>query len=120
MKKFLNGFLYALRGIRWALATQVHMRIHVFIFALVLAAGAILGISPVEWALVMAVSALVMTAELLNSAVEEICNHLWPHKDQRAAVVKDVAAGAVLMAAAGAAAVGLCVFGPPLLRLAGL
>jgi diacylglycerol kinase len=95
------------------------MRIHAVALGLVVVSGFFLGLSRLEWALVLGVSALVITSELLNTAIEEICNHLWSRPDPRAAVVKDVAAGAVLIAALGALAVGLCVFGPRVLRLLG-
>lgn len=93
------------------------MRIHLTALGFVIVSGAILNLTPLEWAVVLGVSVLVITAELLNTAIEEISNYLWPHTDPRAAIVKDVAAGAVLVAALGAVAVGVWVLGPRLLKL---
>lgn len=63
-----------------------------------------------EWAALLAVVALVLAAEAVNTAVEQVVNLASPRRRTRARVAKDVAAGAVLLCAAGALAAGLFLF----------
>jgi diacylglycerol kinase (ATP) len=113
----IASFRHALRGLAELLATQHNARIHAAATLAVCALGGLLGISAGEWlALVLAISA-VWSAEAMNTAFESLCDLVSP--DQRPSVrrAKDVAAGAVLVSAAGAATVGLIVFGPRLVDL---
>ena len=75
-------------------------------------AGVLLGISRLEWALVALAVAGVWTAELVNTAIEALTDLASPAYHPLAGKAKDVAAGAVLLAALGALAVGALVFGP--------
>lgn len=106
------GFRHALRGARWALRTQVNVRIH--------AAAAVAALAAAAWlrapaAPVLAAIGLVLVAELMNTAIEELVNLVSPERHPLAGRAKDLAAGGVLLAAATAVAVGLAVLGPPLL-----
>ena len=62
---------------------------------------------PLWWALVMLASAGVIAAELLNTAIEHLADHLHPQLHAKIRIVKDCAAAAVLVAALGALAVAL-------------
>ena len=118
---YLNGrlrsFGHAFRGLKVLLQTQHNARIHAAATLLVLAAGALFGISPVEWALVALAVASVWTAEALNTAIEFLVDLASPELHPLAAKAKDVAAGAVLVAAIGSLIVGVLVFGPHVLKL---
>ena len=72
-------------------------------------AGAVLRLPPAAWAVVFLAIALVVAAELLNAAVESVVDLVSPEDHPLAKRAKDIAAAAVLVAAAGAVAVGLCV-----------
>ena len=111
--RFQRSVGLALRGCAHAWRTQAHLRFEGLV-ALV-AIGAALALGTGVAAIVLA-SALVLVAELVNTAVEATVDLVAPDPDPRAAVAKDVAAGAVLVAALGAVGVGLAVFGPPLVR----
>ncbi|HLQ74042.1 MAG TPA: diacylglycerol kinase family protein [Bacillota bacterium] len=111
-KKGFIGFKYAWNGIKEVLKTERNMRIHVTLFTIILIASIILRISTVEWLFVLSVSALVLTTEMINSVIERITDYLFPHSDERAKHMKDIAAGAVLIAAVFAAIVGLIIFLP--------
>jgi len=109
-RSLLYSFDYAIRGIVYALRTQRNMRWHFLVSALVFTAALALRVSGLELiALVFAV-ALVLTAELVNTAVETTVDLAVEGYDPLAAVAKDVAAGAVLIASVAAVAVGYVVF----------
>ena len=101
----------------YALATQPNFRIElaVGLVAIVLAVLLAAPLAPVLLA-----CALVLSLEVLNTAVEATVDLVSPDHHEVARVAKDCAAGAVLLASIGAAAVGLVTLGPPLLdRLGG-
>jgi diacylglycerol kinase (ATP) len=118
---YLNGrlrsFAHAFRGLRVLVQSQHNARIHALATVLVVAAGALLRISPTEWILVALAVACVWMAEALNTAIEFLVDLASPDLHPLAAKAKDVAAGAVLIAAVGSLIVGALVFGPPILKL---
>jgi len=117
MVERIASFGHALRGIAELVKTQPNAWIHAAATCLVCALAAILGISAREWlAVVLAISS-VWSAEALNTAFESLCDAVSPDRDPRVRRAKDVAAGAVLVSATGAATVGLIVFAPRLLHL---
>jgi diacylglycerol kinase (ATP) len=113
----IASFGYALRGIAELLRTQPNAWIHAVatLFACALAAG--FGISAGEWLAVVLAIAAVWSAEAMNTAFESLCDAVSPDRDPRVRRAKDVAAGAVLVSATGAATVGIIVFAPRLLQL---
>ncbi len=112
MKKRFRSFKYAMRGIWTLLATQINARIHLAALATVVAAGFIIGISLGEWALITLSVAMVFSAEAMNSALEFLADHTAPEWHDLVQKAKDLAAGAVLLAAVAALVVGLLVFVP--------
>jgi len=110
MKKFIQSFSFAISGIRKALSGQRNMRIHVGIAMLVLAAGVYVELSAVDWCFVALAIGLVMSTELMNTAVESLVDLVEPRHHPVAGKIKDIAAGAVLVAAIAAAAIGCIVF----------
>ena len=113
----LRSFGHAFRGLMLLLGTQPNARIHALATVLVLAAGALFGISPVEWALIALAVLCVWATEALNTAIEFLVDLVSPELHPLAAKAKDVAAGAVLVAAIGSLIVGILVFGPYILKL---
>ncbi len=115
LKRRLQSFVYAGRGV-WLLRSEPNARIHLLATAFALIAGAALGLSGLEWALIVVAIALVLTAEALNTAIEQLANALMPNHHPLVGSAKDLGAGAVLIAAVGAAVIGVLVLGPHLLR----
>jgi len=108
----LRSFVYAGRGIRTMLASQHNAWIHVAATGAVMASGLFVGITRLEWcALVLAIVS-VWTAEAINTAFEFLCDVASPEFHPLVEKAKDVAAGAVLLSALGAAGVGAVVFAP--------
>jgi len=108
---FARSLALAGRGLRFAWGSQPHLRFESLLAALALAASAWLGEG---WLSVLLASGLVLTAEVVNTAVEAVVDLVSPDHHPLAARAKDVAAGGVLLASGCALVVGLTVFGPPL------
>lgn len=110
-------FRYAAEGVMYALRTQVNMRIHVAVALLVIVAGLTLHISRLDWLFVCVAIAIVIVAELFNTAVEAAVDLISPDIHPLAKAAKDTAAGAVLLAAVFAVIIGIFVFYRPMLTL---
>jgi diacylglycerol kinase (ATP) len=117
MQARVNSFTYAFRGIGILLRSQVNARIHLVATVIVVGAGVWLQLSASDWGLVTLAIAAVWVAEGFNTAIEFLVDLVSPEVHPLAGKIKDVAAGAVLMAAFGAVVVGLLIFGPPIMRL---
>lgn len=113
-----RSFGFAWEGIAYTFKTQRNFQIHVAIAAITVALGACLSLSLVEWALVSTLIGLVLFAELANTAIEVLVDHLTLGQyDPTAKIVKDVAAGAVLISALAATLAGMVIFTPHVLKL---
>ena len=115
MKDRWRAFGYALAGLVHLLRSQPHARFHLAATIVVVAVGGWLGLSALGWGLIVFAIGLVWVAEALNTAIEETVDLASPDRHPKAKAAKDVAAAAVLLAAATAVAVGLVVLGPPLI-----
>ena len=116
MKKFLISVRCAFSGIRYALATERNIRVHLVIFTLVLIASIILEISIIEFLLILIISAVNFSLELTNTAIERLADKVSPEYNEQIGVVKDIMAGAVLVSSIFAFTVGLIIFFAPLLK----
>ncbi len=111
-----RSFRFAARGVGVMLSSQHNAWIHAVATVAAIGAGAVLGLSALEWCALIFVMVAVWVAEALNTAFELLCDVASPEFHPLVERSKDVAAGAVLLASIGAAAVGLLVLGPPLWR----
>lgn len=114
IRRLRDSFSYAVKGLLEMCRRERNLRIQLFILAGAVAAGLILRISAIEWAAVILSGAAVVSAEMLNTALEALADIVSPGYDHRVRFLKDAAAGAVLVMAIAAAAVGLIVFLPKL------
>ncbi len=110
----LRSVRYAVRGVRTMVAGQHNAWVHATATAAVIAAGLALHVSAGEWCWLVLATAGVWTAEALNTAFEFLCDVASPEFHPAVEKAKDVAAGGVLLSAAGAVAIGLLVMGPHL------
>lgn len=106
------SFGHSVRGIWAALRSEFHMQVHAAATVVVCGLGFYYQLNRLEWALVALAIAGVWAAELFNTALEALTDLVSPGFHPLAGKAKDIAAGAVLLAALGAVAVGLLVFGP--------
>ena len=109
-KKLLRSFGYAFRGIGWAIRTQRNLRIHLVATVYVLLFAWIAKLSAVHLCLELLCCMLVIALELVNSALERICDGITREHRPWIRDAKDAAAGAVLIAAIGSVVLALVIF----------
>ena len=113
----VRSFGYALRGLAMCFRTQANARIHALATGLVLALAFTLKLAAWEWCALVLSIAFVWAAECFNTALEGVVDLVSPEQRPLAGRIKDLAAGAVLALAIGAAVVGAIIFGPKVLAL---
>lgn len=104
---FSRRLSYALHGLRQALRHERSLRSHLLSCAALLGVLLLTRPAPLWWALLALAAGLVLVAELLNSALETLADHLHPEQHAQIGAAKDIAAGAVLVASGIAVLVGL-------------
>jgi len=104
---FAHRLRFALTGLAVTWRSEPNFRLQVCVFIAVVIALTLLKVEPLWWALVLLTSGLVLSAELFNTALEHLADHLHPETHPRIAVVKDCAAAAVLMTACTAVLVAV-------------
>lgn len=112
----LRSFAYAWAGLRTLLRTQHNAWIHTAATLLVIAAGAYFRLGASEWLWLVLAITLVWTAEAFNTALELLADAVTQERHALIGQAKDVAAGAVLLAALGALIIGGLVLGPHVLQ----
>jgi diacylglycerol kinase len=117
MKSWLFRFACAFRGLGRVLAREPSGQVHVICAMAVVAMGAWLRVSAVEWAVLSLAMGAVIAAECLNSAVERLADRVTLEREPAIRIIKDTAAGGVLAVSIGAAGAALAIFGPKLLIL---
>lgn len=115
MKKLLKSFKYAFDGIYTGIKEEQNMKIHITIMILVIIFGIMLKISKTEWIICIILFGLVISMELINTAIENTVDLITKEKNEQAKIAKDVAAGAVLVSAIASAIIGLIIFVPKIL-----
>ena len=117
MKNFLRSFKYAFEGILTGIKEEQNMKIHISIMILVIIFGIILKISKIEWIICIILFGLVISMELINTAIENVVDLITKEKNEQAKIAKDVAAGAVLVSAIASAIIGLIIFVPKVISI---
>ena len=107
-----KSFGYAIAGIVACIRQERNMKIHLTAAILVTAAGTLLRISAAEWMVCLILFGLVMSLELVNTALEAVVDLVTQEQRPLAKKAKDAAAGAVLVSAVMAAIIGLIIFLP--------
>lgn len=114
----LKAFGCAWAGLAWALANEKNLRIHGAAALLVFILGWLVDLSGLEWAIISLTVFLVLVAELFNTAMEKVVDlTVGDQYHFLAKIAKDVAAGAVLLAAVNAIIIGCIIFGSRILRM---
>ncbi|WP_373892842.1 diacylglycerol kinase family protein [Virgibacillus natechei] len=113
-KKRPLGFAFAWNGVREVVSTERNFQIHLAATLLVVIAGFFFQVTNIEWSILILVIGLVLVTEIANSSIEKMMDYVKPEMHPAAQVIKDVAAGAVLVSAAIAVIIGLLIFLPKL------
>lgn len=106
----LSGFKYAQEGILHCFRTQPHMRYHFYTMAIVLFSGLLLNLDNRDMLSLLFAITLVIVAEMFNTAIEAVVDMITENYNPAAKLAKDVAAGAVLLAAMNAIIAGVIIF----------
>jgi diacylglycerol kinase (ATP) len=112
LKRWLKSANLAIEGILHGTKTQRHLRYHFFAAAFILILSYALGISRSDFLIIALTVIVVLFAELVNTAIEALVDLVSPSHSEKAKIAKDVAAGAVLTTAFGAAVIGYIVLSP--------
>ena len=110
--KRLRAFGFAFRGLGRMFRSEVHARIHLAVTILVVATGLVLDLTRIEWAILTLTIAAVIALEAFNTAFEALCDVASPEHHPAVELAKDVAAGAVLVAAIASLVIAALIFGP--------
>ena len=110
MNRLIKSVGFAWKGLKTAFAEQRNLRFHLSAALTVIAAGFYFDISLVEWMVVVLTAAFVIAMELINSSVESLVNLISPQHQPLAGKIKDIAAGAVLIAAIASVIIGFLIF----------
>ncbi len=110
MMRMLKSFSDAFRGIFLLLKTERNFQIHALALVVVVSAGCYFGINRFEWISIVLISALVMGLEGLNTALEKLCNEVSEERKESIRNIKDIAAGAVLIASIAALIIAGLIF----------
>lgn len=103
MKRFINSFKYAFRGIFRTIKEEKNIKIHILAVIVVIIMGVIYKISTTEWIICLILFGLVISSEIINTSIERTVDLVSKEKSDLAEMAKDAAAGAVLVNAIVAA-----------------
>lgn len=112
LSRLSKSFRHAGRGLIHTLIFHQNLRIHLALAGTAVALGILFKIPALEWVAVLVAVFLVLVAEMVNTALEEIINLVKEDHSERARIAKDVSAGMVLLATIFAALIGAIVFIP--------
>lgn len=112
LKKWVKSANFAIEGILHAAKTQRHLRYHFYSAAVVLLASYILGVSRTEFLIISLSVIAVLLAEMFNTSIEAIVDIISTEHNEKARIVKDIAAGAVFVTAFGVAVIGYIILFP--------
>jgi|SRR5579859_50467 len=108
--KLIKSFSYAWQGLRSAWKSELNLRIHAGAGVVVLGAGFYFRVTSTEWAVLLMAMALVISLELVNTAIENLTDLVTKDSDPLAGKVKDIAAAAVVIGSLAAALAGVIIF----------
>jgi diacylglycerol kinase len=118
-RTLVKSFGHAIAGLIHALRHNQNLRIHFFAATIVSVLAVLLQINPFEKGILGLTILLVISAEMINTSIEEMVDLITTEHRQQAKIAKDVAAGMVLVTSIGAVVVGILIFSPYIIRAAG-
>lgn len=116
MKAFIRSVTFATHGVLKFFSKERNAKIQTVFAIVAILLGMIVSISPFQWILVLFCIALVISLEMINTAIENYCDMVTMDFNPRIKIIKDVAAGAVLVASIISLIIGLIIFIPALVN----
>lgn len=116
-KSLVKSFGHALEGLLHAIRYNRNVRIHFVAAFIVILASLFFHVTPFEMGILGVMILLVISSEMINTAIEEMVNLITSEHKKEAKIAKDVAAGMVLVAAIGSVIVGFLIFTPYIFKL---
>jgi diacylglycerol kinase (ATP) len=113
----IKSFRHAFNGISVLFRRERNARIHLAVFCCVVATGFFFCLTAIEWLIIIIASGTVLATEAINTSIEILSNVVSPEHHPQIKLVKDIAAGAVLLTAIAAAIAGFIVFLPKIMTL---
>lgn len=117
IKRLRKSFGYAFKGIDDVIEHEPNMKIHVVVAILVVIMAFILKVSIIEWIILVLLIGAVLAAETINTTIENLVDMYTKEYDEKAKIVKDTAAGTVLILAITSAIIGFIIFIPKIIYL---
>ena len=114
--KFFRSFSYALRGIGTVFKEEFNARVHLLAALVVVVLGFVLKVSSWEWIILILVMGGVFTMELINTSIEKLADLYSSEFNPKIKKIKDLSAGAVLVASITAIIMGFIIFLPKILN----
>ena len=109
---FFGGFVDAAKGLGESIRTQFNIRFHFIATLFAIGLSLYYKLDWVEWSIIILAIAIVWIAEMLNTALEYFADFVSPEYNYLIGKVKDISAGAALMAAIASITIGLIIFLP--------
>lgn len=110
MRKLIKSFGWAVNGIRTVWTEEKNFRIESFIALAVIVLAFYFDFSTFEWVMILACIGAVLGAEMVNTAIEDLCNKVEPNTDQIIGKIKDMMGGFVLLVSITAVIIGIILF----------
>ena len=116
MKRFIKAVLFAWQGVTQFFVRERNAKIQTVMGVLAITLGLTVSISLYQWMFVLFCIALVISLEMINSAIERYCDLVTIDYNPSIKIIKDVAAGAVLIASMTSLIIGLIIFIPAIVE----
>ena len=117
IKRFINSIKNSWDGLKYAYTNEQSLTIHAVLTVLVLLSGIIFNATKIQWTVIVIVLALVMIAELINTAIEAVVDLVTDEYHELAKIAKDCASAAAFVASLLAAGLYVYVFLPQIIKL---
>jgi undecaprenol kinase len=112
MYKRLRAFGYAFSGLFKAVKSEAHLKVFITAALLVILAGFYFELTVTDWLILIAFISVAISLELINSALEMLCDFCKPEQHPKIKYIKDVAAASVLVTVIGAVVAAVLIFKP--------
>ncbi|HOZ96975.1 MAG TPA: diacylglycerol kinase family protein [Niabella sp.] len=116
ISKLINSFGHAFRGLRTVIWSEQNFRIHTVFAFITLGFTWYFGLSGMETTIIFLCIAAVMVTEILNTAIEKLCDFVSPQFHDKIKIIKDLSAGAVLLMSIVSVIIGVIIFFPKMLQ----